>query len=103
MATRSEQYRAQTERAASTAKDAPKAVAAPPPEEAGHAEKKATYAHEEGVALDHRSRKSSRKSANHAKTDATEVHAAQMKESTPQQSYERSAAKASRVRGGGAS
>jgi len=101
MATRSEQFRAQTEREASTAKDAPKAAAPPPPE--GHAEKKATYAREEGVALDHRSRKSSRKSANHAKTDATEVHAAQMKESTPQQSYERSAAKASRVRGGGAS
>ena len=78
-------------------------MVAPPHEAAGHAEKKATYAREEGVALDHRSRKSSRKSANHAKTDATEVHAAQMKESTPQQSFERSAAKASRVRGGGAS
>lgn len=102
MATRSEQFRAQAERASSTAKDKPKVEAAPH-EEAGHAEKKATYAREEGVALDHRSRKSSRKSANHAKTDATEVHAAQMKESTPQQSFERSAAKAARVRGGGAS
>lgn len=102
MATRSQQFRAQAEREASTAKDTVTAVA-PPHAEAGHVEKKATYAHEEGVALDHRSRKSSRKSANHARTDATEVHAAQMKESTPQQSYERSAAKASRVRGGGAS
>jgi hypothetical protein len=102
MATRSQQFRAQTERDASTAKDAPKAVT-PPPEAAGHAEKKATYAREEGVALESRSRKSSRKSANHAKTDATVLHAEQMKESSPQQSYERSAAKAERVRGGGAS
>ncbi len=42
------------------------------------------------------------KSANHAKTDATEVHAAQMKQSAPKESFTRSAAKASRVRGGGA-
>jgi hypothetical protein len=102
MATRSQQYRAEAERQASTAKDAPKVVA-PPAEEAGHAAKKAVYAEEAGVALDHRSRKSTRKSANHAKTDATILHAVQMKENAPQQTYERNAAKAGRVRGGGSS
>jgi hypothetical protein len=102
MATRSEQLRAQTERAASTAKDKPKVVELPR-EEAGHAEKKAIYAREEGVALDHRSRKSTRKSANHARTDSTVLHAEQMQESSPQQSFERTWAKASRVGGGGAS
>jgi hypothetical protein len=102
MATRSEQFRAEAERAASTAKDQPKTAAAPH-EPAGHVEKKAVYAHEEGVALDQRSRKSTRKSANHAKTDASEVHAQQMKQSSPEQTFARNQAKASRVGGGGAS
>lgn len=103
MATRSEQFRAEAERAASTAKDQPKKTAAAPHEPAGHVEKKAIYAHEEGVALDHRSRKSTRKSANHAKTDASEVHAQQLKQSSPEQTFARNQAKASRAGGGGAS
>jgi hypothetical protein len=103
MATRSEQYRAQTERDASMKNaKADKAVAAPH-EPSGHVAKKATYAREENVALEDRSRKSSRKSANRAKTDTSEMHAAQMKENTPEKSYERSAAKATHVRGRGAS
>lgn len=113
MATRSQQFKAKTEHDAATARTAARTAAAEAAaaavavteatEPSGHAEKKAIYAHEEGVALDHRSRKSTRKSANHAKTDSTMVHAAQMKQSAPQQSFQRSEAKASRVRGGGGS
>lgn len=104
MATRSQQFKAKTEHDAATARTAAEAAAVAPGAAqvaAGHVEKKAIYAHEEGVALDHRSRKSTRKSANHAKTDSTMVHAEQMKQSAPQQSFQRSEAKASRVRGGG--
>jgi hypothetical protein len=99
MATRSQQFRAQTQRDAAHAHTAAKASAAHAAGDGGHIEKKATYAAEEGVALDERSRKSTRKSANRAKTDATMIHAAQMKESTPQSSHDRSEAQASRVRG----
>ncbi len=81
---------------------AEKAVAAPH-EPSGHVAKKATYAREENVATEDRSRKSTRKSANHAKTDASEIHAVQMKENTPEKSYERSAAKATHGRGRGTS
>jgi hypothetical protein len=98
MATRSERFRAQAQQeaaAARTAATAPKA----PHAEGGHVEKKATYAHEEGVAIDQRSRKSSRKSAHHAKTDTGVLHAEQMKQNTPRASFERSEARASRVRG----
>ena len=77
--------------------------ASPPHEPNGHIAKKATYAHEENVALEDRSRKSSRKSANRAKTDAAEVHAAQMKERTPEKIHERSAGRATHVRGRGGS
>jgi hypothetical protein len=100
MATRSEQFRAKTQRDAAAARTEASAETRPHAEH-GHVEKKATYAHEEGVALEHRSRRSSRKSANHAKTDTTMIHAEQMKQGTPQQTYERTEARASRVRGGG--
>jgi hypothetical protein len=104
MATRSQQFRAETEREAAKANDAPTTTTTHAPHAAStHLEKKAVYAHEAGVELDHRSRRSTRKSANHAKTDATVVHAQQMKQSAPEQVYERSAAKAYRAGGGGAS
>jgi hypothetical protein len=102
MATRSQQFRAETEREAAKANDAPTTTNHAPHEGSTHLEKKAVYAHEEGVELDHRSRKSTRKSANHAKTDATVVHAQQIKQSAPENHYYRSAAKAYRAGGGGA-
>ena len=102
MATRSQQFRAETEREAAKAKDTPSTAARAHDDGSSHTAKKATYAREEGVAPDQRSRKSTRKSANHAKTDATVVHAQQMKQSAPEQVYERSAAKAYRAGGGGA-
>ena len=102
MATRSQQFRAETEREAAKANDAPKTTNHASHDASTHLEKKAVYAHEAGVELDQRSRKSTRKSANHAKTDATVVHAQQMKQSAPEQVYERSAAKAYRAGGGGA-
>jgi len=91
------------ERDASTKNARAMKAAASPHEPTGHVAKKATYAREENVALEDRSRKSSRKSANRSKTDTSEVHAAQMRESTPEKTYERNAAKATHVRGGGAS
>lgn len=97
MATRSEQFRADQEREAALAHHQAEEDKKAPPhhEEATHLAKKAVYKREEG------SRKSTRKSANHAKPDAQLEHTTHMRETAPQQSYERNERRAIRVRGHG--
>lgn len=90
MATKSERVRAEAQRSDSHAKPtSTRADSGEPPHarKAGHAEKKATYAREEQSTTGRPSRKSSRKSANHAKTDAPLVHAEQMRENTPESRF----------------
>jgi hypothetical protein len=100
MATRSEQFKAEAERKhPSTAHVTGETKPTAPH---GHAEKKAVYAREAQPADNARpSRKSTRKSANRAKTDATLQHSVQMKENTPESRHERS--HDTGLRGGGTS
>lgn len=98
MPTRSEQFKADAERAASISHNP--AVETPPHEPNGHAAKKATYAREAQADNGRPSRKSTRKSANHQKTDATMVHAQQMKQSTPEAQFARADAHAKGKRPG---
>ena len=81
MSTRAEQFKAEAERAASISHNP--SVEPPAHEPNGHAAKKATYAREAQAETGQPSRKSTRKSANHAKTDAAMVRAQQMTQSTP--------------------
>lgn len=70
----------------------------------GHVGKKATYAREAPVADGATpSRRSTRKSANHSKTDTGKVRTEQMRQATPDNQARKSRARAQRVRGGGAS
>jgi hypothetical protein len=87
MATRSQQFKADAQRTGSAPpRDAAEAQ---PQEPHGHAEKKATVAREAQAESGQPSRKSTRKSANHAKTDTGVVRAQQMKQSTPEARFAR--------------
>lgn len=85
MPTRSERFKAEQQRTHSS----PPRVAAAPEEPHGHAEKKATYAREAQAVSGPPSRKSTRKSANRAKTDTGVVRAEQMKQQTPEAQFAR--------------
>ncbi len=91
MPTRSEQFRADAQRTGSASASQHAATDAPH-EPNGHAERKATYAREAQPANGQPSRRSTRKSANHAKTDTGVVRAEQMKENTPEAQFERTRA-----------
>lgn len=87
MSTRSEQFKAEAQRTGSTP---PRPTTeAQPQEPHGHAEKKATYAREAQSEHGQPSRKSTRKSANHAKTDTGRVRAEQMEQNTPEAQFAR--------------
>ena len=92
MSTRSEQFKADSQRTGSVP---PRATAeAPVQEPHGHAAKKATYAREAQSEHGQPSRKSTRKSANRAKTDTGVVRAEQMKHNTPEARFARTHAHA---------
>src|SRR4051794_30958034 len=80
MATKSERVKAESQRTGKAGKAKP----AKAPTNNGHVAKKAAYAREELAAGGQPSRRSSRKSANHSKTDTGMVRAEKMKESSPQ-------------------
>jgi hypothetical protein len=99
MATRSQQFKAEAERKHPIT--APVTGETKPTAPHGHAEKKAVYAREAQPADNARpSRKSTRKSANRAKTDASLQHAVQNRENTPESRHQRS--HDTGLRGGGA-
>lgn len=86
MSTRSEKFKAEAQR---TGSHPPRAAAEPPQEPHGHAAKKAAYAREAQAENGQPSRRSTRKSANHTKTDTGVVRAEQMKQQTPEARYAR--------------
>lgn len=86
MPTRSEQFKADAQRTGSVP---PRAAAEAPHEPHGHAAKKATYAREAPAESGQPSRRSTRKSANRAKTDTGVVRAEQMKQQTPEAQFAR--------------
>ena len=98
MPTRSEQFKADAQRTGSVPPAA--TTEAQPQEPHGHAAKKAIYAREAQPENGRPSRKSTRKSANHAKTDASVVHAQQMKQNTPEARFARTDAHAKGKRPG---
>ncbi len=91
MATRSEQYKANSQR--KSRGNARKGASKPgkPSRAKKHAAKKATYALEEKSAT--RSRKSSRKSANRAKPESTLEIREQLQKGSPERAYEKAAAR----------
>ncbi|MBS2018832.1 MAG: hypothetical protein JST00_38550 [Deltaproteobacteria bacterium] len=98
MATRSEELRAEENRARRA-----KNKAAPKPAKkrsnGGHAAKSANVVREEPSKAGKKSRMSSRRSKNRAKADAPLEHAVAMKETTPKARARRARARGTRVRG----
>jgi len=108
MATRSEQYRANEERsgevkrAVRASRSKPGVPPAKRTREKQHAEKKATYAMEPVPEGGRPSRKSTRKSANRAKPDATFNLVEELRKSSPTARFRKARARVRRT-GGGAS
>ena len=106
MATQSEQFHADEQRRESEKKrkkaqrkaDAQKARARA---KKGHTETKATYALEPTADGKRPSRKSTRKSANHAKSDAALTRTEQQRKGSSDAAFRRSRARAARPRGKG--
>jgi hypothetical protein len=88
MSTRAEKFKADAQRTGSVPPSATTEAAPQAPH--GHAAKKATYARETQPENGQPSRKSTRKSANRAKTDTGEARAEQMRQNTPEAQYARS-------------
>lgn len=104
MATRSQQYRAESERTGAAAKKKtpkrrPKAKGRTRSAEHEAKAKKATYAAEETNTSAKKSRKSTRKSANRRKPDASLTTREELVKNAPQARAKKSARRASRVRG----
>jgi hypothetical protein len=107
MATRSEQYRAEEQRDAAkrrraSARKEPAHDGTPAGSDNGgngHVQKKATYALETTAEGQRPSRKSSRKSANRAKADATFNIVEELRKNSPASRFRKSRARAARVRG----
>ncbi len=85
MSTRAEQFKSDAQRTGDSEAAAKPAAHEP----SGSAAKRATYAREEQSATGQPSRKSTRKSANHAKTDTGALRAEQMKQNTPEARFAR--------------
>lgn len=109
MATQSEQFHADEQRRESEKKrkkarrkagDAQKLR--PAKKKKGHTETKATYALEPKTDGKRPSRKSTRKSANHAKSDASLNRVEQQRKASPDAAFRRSRARSTRPRGKGA-
>ena len=101
MTTRSQQFKSDAERthAKPVTPEAPTSARV----EHGSVAKNATYAREEHAAGTQPSRRSTRKSANHAKTDTGEVRAEQMKQAAPTNQARKNSASLQRMRAGTAS
>ncbi len=92
MATRSEQFRSESQRKGGAKKKRKNPAKTKPTRAKGHAAKKATYALEEKSAK-RPSRKSSRKSANRAKPDAALNVREEIQKGSPERAYEKAAAR----------
>lgn len=99
MATRSEELRAEENRARRAKNAKPAKKPAKKRSNGGHAAKSANVVREEPSATGKRSRMSSRRSKNRAKADAPIEHAVAMKESTPKARAGRARTRGARVRG----
>ena len=98
MSTRAQKFKSEAQRTHAAAPAEPAAIEALP--EHGHVAKNAHYAQETVAPGTRPSRRSTRKSANHAKTDTGEARAERMKQSTPETTARRNGATVQRLHGG---
>ena len=99
MTTRAEQFKSDAER---THAAVPTTPSAPHAAGSGAVAKNATYAREEVALGTQPSRRSTRKSATHGKTDTGEARAERMKQAPPETQARRNRVASQSVRGGGA-
>jgi hypothetical protein len=105
MATRAEQFHAESQRTGKssnrTRRDRSKPGISPArrSREKAHSAKKATYALEQTASGARPSRKSTRKSANRAKPDASFNRVEEQRKGSPESRYRKARARASRTRG----